>query len=98
MPLHRYRCGSCKKLFEEIQKFSDDPLTKCEKCGGKLEKQRGIPSFHLKGEGWHATDYPSSSAPEEDAAPSDDTNWDEVRKKSEKAVMEKYDRGELKEG
>ena len=59
MPLHAYVCTNCGDNFEEIQKFSDPPLEKCEKCGGKLERQMGSPSFHLKGDGWYRDGYAS---------------------------------------
>jgi len=57
MPLYEYECSKCGKVIEAIQKFSDDPLTKCEECGGRLEKLISKSSFFLKGSGWYATDY-----------------------------------------
>ncbi len=42
-----------------MQKVSDDPLTVCEVCGGKLEKQWSLSGFQFKGEGWYLTDYSS---------------------------------------
>ena len=59
MPLHAYTCTECEDQFEEIQKFSDEPLQTCEKCGGSLEKRIGSPSFHLKGGGWYSDGYGS---------------------------------------
>ena len=59
MPLHAYTCTDCGDSFEEIQKFSDPPLEKCIKCGSKLEKQMGAPSFALKGGGWFRDGYTS---------------------------------------
>jgi predicted nucleic acid-binding Zn ribbon protein len=40
-----------------MQKFSDAPLTTCEKCGGALKKLISNTAFVLKGTGWYATDY-----------------------------------------
>jgi putative FmdB family regulatory protein len=57
MPLYEYKCQSCGKTFELIQKFSDEPLTTHSECGGVLEKVITAPAFHLKGTGWYATDY-----------------------------------------
>ena len=57
MPLYEYYCDQCGKTIEAIQKFSDAPLTKCEECGGRLEKLISKSSFALKGKGWYATDY-----------------------------------------
>ena len=60
MPIYEYKCTKCNEQFEEIQKFSDDPLNKCKSCGGKLKKLITNTSFVLKGSGWYVTDYPSS--------------------------------------
>jgi putative FmdB family regulatory protein len=57
MPLYEYHCSKCGKNFDVIQKFSDDPLTKHEDCGGEVEKLMSAPSFHLKGSGWYVTEY-----------------------------------------
>lgn len=58
MPIYEYQCGSCQKVFEAIQKFSDSPLTVCSLCGkGPVEKKLSRTSFQLKGSGWYATDY-----------------------------------------
>lgn len=62
MPLHAYICKRCHDEFEEIQKFSDPPLKKCIKCGGKLEKQMGRSAFHLKGGGWYQDGYGSKES------------------------------------
>ena len=57
MPIYEYRCTSCGDLSEVLQKVHDKPLTKCKKCGGKLEKLISRTSFQLKGSGWYVTDY-----------------------------------------
>src|ERR1700722_2538608 len=57
MPLYEYKCQSCGKTFEVIQKFADEPLKTHPECGGGVEKLFSAPAFHLKGTGWYATDY-----------------------------------------
>lgn len=57
MPIYEYRCSKCGKTFEKIRKFSDAPLTIHEECGGPVEQLLSAPAFHLKGQGWYATDY-----------------------------------------
>lgn len=57
MPIYEYRCQECERVIEVIQKFSDEPLTKCESCGGKLEKLLSPPGLQFKGSGWYITDY-----------------------------------------
>lgn len=57
MPIYEYECAKCSGVHEAIQKFSDPPLKKCPKCGGKLSKIMSMNAFHLKGDGWYVTDY-----------------------------------------
>jgi len=57
MPLYEYKCHSCGKTFEVIQKFADEPLKTHPECGGEVERLLSAPAFHLKGTGWYATDY-----------------------------------------
>ena len=70
MPLYEYECESCGARVERIQKFSDPPLTTCERCGGPLRKLLSSPAIQFKGSGWYITDYArkpeaSSSKPSE---------------------------------
>jgi putative FmdB family regulatory protein len=57
MPIYEYKCKDCGVHIEKRQNVSDEPLTVCEKCGGKLEKQISLSGFQFKGEGWYVTDY-----------------------------------------
>ncbi len=61
MPIYEYRCDACGETLEAIQKFSDKPLTKCRKCGGRLEKLLSRSGFLLKGGGWYADGYKAGS-------------------------------------
>ncbi len=75
MPIYEYQCSKCGEVFEAFQKITDEPLSKCKFCQGKVEKLISQSSFQLKGTGWYLTDYAkrSSSAPSEkpkaDASP-----------------------------
>ena len=64
MPLYEYQCQQCKAHFEKIQRFSDPPLSNCERCGGKLERLVSPPAIQFKGSGWYITDYARKSAQE----------------------------------
>ena len=57
MPIYEYKCQQCGTQFERRQSVSDEPLTTCEKCHGKLEKQWSLSGFQFKGAGWYVTDY-----------------------------------------
>ena len=63
MPIYEYKCDLCNGLWEEIQNFSDDPLTVCKSCekeGGVHKLVSGKMSFILKGGGWYKDGYSSS--------------------------------------
>ncbi len=61
MPFYEYECTKCNYHTEVLQKISDPPVTKCEKCNGKMKKLISQSTFHLKGSGWYVTDYASKS-------------------------------------
>jgi len=81
MPLYEYKCHSCGKTFEVIQKFADDALKTHLECGGDVERLFSAPAFHLKGTGWYKTDYakkngsekPTSDEPKADSKPKTET-------------------------
>lgn len=62
MPIYEYKCLKCGISLEKMQKVSDEPLTVCENCGGKLEKQWSLSGFQFKGAGWYVTDYAGKKA------------------------------------
>jgi putative FmdB family regulatory protein len=60
VPIYEYKCAKCGRKFEYMQKMSDPPMKKCEKCGGKLDKLVSAAGFVLKGGGWYKDLYASS--------------------------------------
>ena len=63
MPIYEYKCDLCNGMWEEIQKFSDEPLTVCKSCekeGGVHKLISGRMNFILKGDGWYKDGYSSS--------------------------------------
>ena len=62
MPIYEYECAKCGKTIEIIQKMSDKPLKKHEKCGGTLTKLISASGFQFKGTGWYVTDYARKDA------------------------------------
>ena len=64
MPIYEYLCEKCGSHTEVIQKVNDEPLKRCQKCRGKLQKVVSRTSFQLKGGGWYLSDYSRKSAPE----------------------------------
>jgi putative FmdB family regulatory protein len=57
MPIYEYECQKCKSHSEAFQKVGDKLLTKCKKCGGRLEKMISASAIQFKGTGWYVTDY-----------------------------------------
>jgi len=57
MPIYEYGCPKCGKTTEIMQKFTDQPLSRCPSCGGKVSKIISNCSFQLRGSGWYVTDY-----------------------------------------
>ena len=62
MPTYGYRCGSCGHEFEIRQGITDQPLTTCPKCGGKLSKMLYPAGVIFKGSGYYTTDYKAGGA------------------------------------
>ena len=81
MPLYEYKCQSCGKTFEVIQKFADEELKTHPGCGGIVEKLFSAPAFHLKGTGWYATDYGKGNGKSDKS----DGSKSESKSESEKA-------------
>lgn len=66
MPIYEYKCQQCGLEIEKRQSVSDAPLTTCEKCHGRLEKQWSLSGFQFKGAGWYVTDYAAKKADKPD--------------------------------
>lgn len=62
MPTYEYACKDCGRHLEVVQSFSDEPLTKCEVCGGQLRKVFGSVGIVFKGSGFYKTDSRSGSS------------------------------------
>lgn len=62
MPTYEYQCQKCKRRHEAFQSITAKPLTKCQRCGGRLQRLLGSGSgFLFKGSGFYITDYRSQS-------------------------------------
>jgi putative FmdB family regulatory protein len=59
MPTYDYKCSACGHTFDELQSFSEPPLTKCPQCKkNKLERLfGGGGAVIFKGAGFYETDY-----------------------------------------
>lgn len=60
MPTYAYRCTACEHAFEIQQSFTDDALTVCPECEGRLRKVFSSVGVVFKGSGFYRTDARSS--------------------------------------
>ncbi|MFC6014176.1 FmdB family zinc ribbon protein [Nocardia lasii] len=56
MPTYSYACTECDNRFDIVQSFSDDTLTECPQCAGKLRKLFNSVGIVFKGSGFYRTD------------------------------------------
>lgn len=56
MPTYQYVCTACGESLEAVQKFSDDALTECPACTGRLRKVFSAAGIIFKGSGFYRTD------------------------------------------
>lgn len=63
MPIYEYVCSNCKHEFEELQKFSDPPVTDCPSCHrkGRVARMLSQSAFMLRGSGWYSDGYSSAA-------------------------------------
>jgi putative FmdB family regulatory protein len=64
MPTYEYECGTCGLIFEEYQRITEPPITKCKKpeCNGEVKRLFSPGAgFLFKGSGFYSTDYRSES-------------------------------------
>jgi putative FmdB family regulatory protein len=62
MPTYQYACTECGHSFEQFQSFSEDALTVCPECDGKLRKLFNAVGVVFKGSGFYRTDSRSTSS------------------------------------
>ena len=67
MPTYQYTCTDCGEPVEAVQKFTDDPLTMCAACGGRLRKVFSPVGIVFKGSGFYRTDSRNGSGSGSDA-------------------------------
>jgi putative FmdB family regulatory protein len=62
MPTYEYECTVCGQHIEVFQRFSEDALTTCGVCGGRLRKVFYPAGIVFKGSGFYATDSRSKAS------------------------------------
>jgi len=56
VPTYQYACTECGHAFDQFQSFSDDALTECPECQGRLRKVFNAVGVVFKGSGFYRND------------------------------------------
>ncbi|HLV58355.1 MAG TPA: FmdB family zinc ribbon protein [Natronosporangium sp.] len=81
MPTYQYTCTACGHELEAVQSFTDDPLTQCPACNGRLRKRFGSVGVVFKGPGFYRTDSRSANnGSRKDSAAKDSASKDSAQK------------------
>ncbi|MGH3344736.1 MAG: FmdB family zinc ribbon protein [Carbonactinosporaceae bacterium] len=75
MPKYQYACTACDHQFEAVQRFTDDPLTECPACQGRLRKVYSAVGVVFKGSGFYRND---SRAPASKGSSGDESSKSEA--------------------
>ncbi|MEU3396919.1 putative FmdB family regulatory protein [Streptomyces filamentosus] len=70
MPTYQYQCTECGEGLEAVQKFTDDALTECPACHGRLKKVFSAVGIVFKGSGFYRNDSRGASSSSSPAAKS----------------------------
>jgi len=61
VPTYQYACTACAERLEVQQSFTDEPLTECPACAGRLRKVFNAVGVVFKGSGFYRTDSRESA-------------------------------------
>lgn len=73
MPTYSYRCTECSASFDIQQAFTDDALTECPSCGGRLRKLFNTVGVTFNGSGFYRTDSRAAEKPASGSGASSDS-------------------------
>jgi putative FmdB family regulatory protein len=90
VPTYSYACTECDNKFDLVQSFSEDALTECPQCDGRLRKLFGKVGVVFKGSGFYRTDSrESAKSSSNGSAKSAESSSSTSEKKSEPAKSDK---------
>ena len=69
MPTYQYACTECGHAFEQFQSFTDDALTECPQCQGRLRKLFNAVGVVFKGSGFYRNDSRATGQAQAATAP-----------------------------
>ncbi|MCB8944111.1 MAG: hypothetical protein H6658_10185 [Ardenticatenaceae bacterium] len=85
MPYYQYRCNDCEHEFETRQRMSEDPLTDCPVCDGRIRRVVNSVGVVFKGSGFYVTDTRNGKSA---TIPSDNSKTADTNKTSENGTSE----------
>ncbi|MFG2128628.1 FmdB family zinc ribbon protein [Streptomyces sp. NPDC048751] len=85
MPTYQYQCTECGEGLEAVQKFTDDALTECPNCGGRLKKVFSAVGIVFKGSGFYRNDSRGSSSSSAPATAKSSTSSSESKSSESKS-------------
>ncbi|WP_328406295.1 FmdB family zinc ribbon protein [Nocardia sp. NBC_00403] len=71
MPTYSYACTQCDNRFDIVQSFTDEALSVCPECSGKLRKLFNSVGIVFKGSGFYRTDSRGGASTASEPAKSD---------------------------
>ena len=89
MPTYQYTCTECGEPLEAVQKFTDEPLTVCPACGGRLRKVFSAVGIVFKGSGFYRTDSRNGASATAPAASSSTSDSGSSNGSADKAAAKK---------
>lgn len=85
MPTYSYACTECDNRFDIVQSFTDDSLTVCPECSGKLRKLFNNVGIVFKGSGFYRNDSRGAAS----TSDSSDSSSSSSEKKSDSGTSDK---------
>ncbi|HSS26298.1 MAG TPA: FmdB family zinc ribbon protein [Mycobacterium sp.] len=94
MPTYSYACTECGNRFDIVQAFTDDALTTCERCDGRLRKLFNSVGIVFKGSGFYRTDSRESGKQSTSSTNGSATKDSETSSETSSGSSEKNGSGE----
>lgn len=98
MPTYQYQCTECGEGLEAVQKFTDDALTVCPNCDGRLKKVFSAVGIVFKGSGFYRNDSRGASSSSSPASSASKTSSSSDSKAGRVDVELRLVRVELRDG
>jgi putative FmdB family regulatory protein len=76
VPTYQYACKECGHAFDQVQSFTDDTLTECPECDGRLRKVFNAVGVVFKGSGFYRTDSRGKTSASETGSSSSESKSD----------------------